>query len=80
MIMENSRYFRPIRRGEYDLANISLVGADPITGLSFDACQAEWDRARSWLLREFDGLRWWQIVRRYKLSRQAWALRTHLGF
>ncbi len=34
-----------LKRGEYDLVNISLLGKDPITKRSFDECQVEYDKA-----------------------------------
>jgi hypothetical protein len=74
-----SRYLRPIRRGEYDIANVSIIGHDPTDGRSYEECHAEWQR-------EFDRVqearritRRWNLRARLRHRFQIAALATHLG-
>lgn len=74
-----SKYLRPIRRGEYDIANVSIIGYDPTDGRPYEECHAEWQR-------EFDrvqealrtGSRW-NLRARLRYRFQIAALATHLG-
>lgn len=59
-----------IRKGEFDLVNISLIGHDPNTGKSYEQCQDEWDAERDRVFREWDALRWWQWIRNLRLRWQ----------
>ncbi len=68
-----------IRKGEYDLANISLIGFDPNTGRTFEACWAEWEAERDRLMRAWFALKWWQVFRAVKLRWQVMNLVSHLG-
>ena len=69
----------PLKSGEYDLANISIIGYDPITGRSFDECADEWDAAAARVTLEADSLRWWQIIRRIKIARKIHILQQRQG-
>jgi hypothetical protein len=77
--MEQSRYLRPIRRGEYDLVNISLIGHDPTTGRTYEECHAEWKAELDKLADEEKTIRWWQFSRRRALSVKVFALNSHFG-
>jgi hypothetical protein len=70
---------KPLRKGEFDLVNISLIGHDPITGRSFQECADEW---RGWLNEVNAGLnklKWWQVRRRVDLARKVWILKVRQG-
>jgi len=74
-----SKYLRPIRKGEYDIANVSIIGYDPTDGRAYEDCHAEWQR-------EFDRVRAarettprWNLAARLRLRFQVAALSTHLG-
>lgn len=77
--MAESKYLRPIKRGEYDLVNISLLGFDPNTGKPYQECHDEWSAERVKLEAEGKTIRWWQFGRRRVYGQRVWALRTHLG-
>jgi len=70
---------RRLRKGEYDLANISLIGHDPVTGRSFDACMAEWRGAAAANDAAFAALRWWQVWRYLRLRWRAVVLVERMG-
>lgn len=74
-----SKYVRPIRRGEYDLANISLVGHDPVDGRSYDECHDEWRQAFEATRSHAEAARWWQLRQRLRSRWRLFALATHLG-
>lgn len=74
-----SKYLRPIRKGEYDLVNISLVGHDPADGRPYEACHAEWQASLDDVVRQADEVRWWQFRRHLRIRWQTMALTTHLG-
>lgn len=57
----------PLKKGEYDLVNISILGFDPVTGRSFDECNAEFNKWLNAVEVESLQLRWWQFRRRYRL-------------
>lgn len=68
-----------IRKGEYDLANISLIGHDPNTGRSFEECYAEWEAEREKILAEWDALPWSKFWRNIYLRWQIAALVSKHG-
>lgn len=74
-----SKYLTPIRKGEYDIANISIIGHDPKDGRSYEECHAEWQRAFDGLLARSDATRWWQLWQKLRIRWQTMALATHLG-
>lgn len=68
-----------LRRGEYDLVNISLIGRDPITGRSYEECHDEW-RAEVERVKNYEArLRWWNLIGRAKVRWQTWVLVERLG-
>lgn len=79
MTEEPNRYLRPIRKGEYDLVNISLVGFDPITGKSYAECSAEWRATLDEVEKEAKAVRWWQLRARWAVGLKLGALRSHFG-
>ena len=68
-----------IRRGEYDLANIAVLGHDPNTGRSYAECHAEWRVAAAALEKRMERVRWWQIVERARIRWQLIVLTARLG-
>ena len=52
-----------IRKGEFDLVNISLLGHDPVTGRTYAECNAEWQAACDYLLWRMENTKWWQLWR-----------------
>lgn len=74
-----SKYVRPIRRGEYDLANISLIGHDPVDGRSYEDCHDEWQRAFDETRAAAEAARWWRIRTRLRTRWRLFSLATHLG-
>jgi hypothetical protein len=56
-----------LRKGEYDMVNISLIGHDPITGRSFEECHAEWKAERDCAIAEWNALPWWRVIRNIQL-------------
>jgi hypothetical protein len=77
--MEASRFFTPIKRGEYDLVNISLLGFDPTTGKPYQECHDEWSAAREALEAEQKTLRWWEVGRHLAYRLKLAALTSHFG-
>jgi hypothetical protein len=77
--MGESRYLTPIRKGEYDLVNISLIGHDPTTGRSYEECHAEWKGELDKLAAEEKTIRWWQFSRRRVWGAKVFALNSHFG-
>jgi hypothetical protein len=71
---------KPLRKGEYDLANISLLGRDPVTGRSFAECDAEWRAALEKLKARHKARRWWDLVEMFRINRQAAIMAQRLGF
>jgi hypothetical protein len=69
----------PLRKGEYDLANISLIGFDPNTGRSFDDCWAEWAAERDRIIARLDQARWWQLIEQFRCRWQIAILAQRLG-
>lgn len=74
-----SKYLRPIRKGEYDLINISLIGYDPNTLKSYDECHAAWKEQTEVVKKAAANVRWWDIPEYILVTRQAYALRSHFG-
>jgi hypothetical protein len=70
---------RRLRKGEYDLVNISLIGHDPITGKSFDECMKEWRAEAQANDDAFAKLRWWQVLKNLRLRCRAFVLSERLG-
>lgn len=68
-----------IRKGEYDLVNISLIGFDPNTGKSYEQCQSEWDAERVRIISEWDSLPWWKLWTNLRLRWEIAALTAKLG-
>lgn len=50
-----------IRRGEFDLVNMSLLGHDPITGRTYQECHSEWKAAFDYLQWRMHRTQWWQV-------------------
>lgn len=71
---------KPLKAGEYDLANISLIGHDPVTGRSFAECDAEWKAELEKLKARAAARRWWQIAEYFSINRQAAIMAQRLGF
>ena len=69
-----------IRKGEYDLVNISLIGHDPNTGKSYEACQDEWDAERDRILAEWEALPWWKVWSNLRLRWEIAALYSKRGY
>lgn len=69
-----------IRKGEYDLVNISLIGHDPITGRAYEQCQDEWDAERDRVMNEWNALPWWKIWRNIRLRWQMVSLISRRGY
>lgn len=74
-----SRYLTPIKKGEYDLVNISIIGHDPTTGRSLEECHTEWRAELDKLIEEIKTIRWWQLRRRWNWGTRYGALRSHYG-
>jgi hypothetical protein len=71
---------RMIRKGEYDLVNISLIGCDPNTGKTYEQCQDEWDAERDRIVAAWDSLPWWNIWRNMTLRWEIAALYSKRGY
>lgn len=69
-----------IRKGEYDLVNISLIGHDPITGRTYEQCQDEWDTERARVVKAWEAVRWWNVWRHIKLRWDMMALLSRRGY
>lgn len=70
----------PLKAGEYDLVNISIIGYDPITGRTFDECMTEWEDALAKLTERAERLRWWQLRERFAIANQIAILRVRRGY
>lgn len=68
-----------IRKGEYDLVNISLIGFDPVTGRSYDECHAEWRAEFEKLQQRTAKLRWWQLIENIRCRWRTVVLTERLG-
>lgn len=68
-----------IRKGEYDLANISLLGSCPVTGRTYEECRAEWSAAHDYLVWRIQQTRWWQVWRIWDNRKQTLNLYLRLG-
>ena len=75
----SNRFYRFIRRGEYDLVNVSLIGFDPNTGQPYDSFHDDYSAALNALVAEWDRLRWWQLLKNWKLRVATAALKSHEG-
>ncbi len=70
----------PLRPGiDYDLANISLIGFDPVTGRSYEECHNEWTEWFKWTTARAERMPWWNLVERYRVIRAAIILKERLG-
>jgi hypothetical protein len=69
-----------LKPGEFDLANISLIGHDHVTGRSFAECDAEWRAALEKLKARDGARRWWQFWEWFAVRRQTAILTQRLGF
>lgn len=69
-----------LRKGEFDLANISTIGYDPITKRPYAECHAEWQQHFEKLTARVNALRWWNLKERFSCARQEAILRQRLGF
>lgn len=69
----------PLKKGEYDLVNISLIGVDPVTGRTFEECQAEWQAWLNAVERDVLSCRWWQLKRRFNNAVNIARLRVRQG-
>lgn len=69
-----------IRKGEYDLVNISLIGHDPNTGRPYEKCQDEWDAERDRIMAEWDSLPWWKFWSNIRLRWEIAALFSRRGY
>jgi len=74
-----SKYLRPIRRGEYDIANVSIIGYDPTDGRRYEECHAEWQREFDRVQKARRTVGRWNLSKRLRLRLQTAALATHLG-
>lgn len=74
-----SKYYTPIKAGEYDLVNISLVGFDPNTGETYEACHTAWKAALDAAIVEDDATPWWRFKERRAIAEKARALQSHFG-
>jgi hypothetical protein len=70
---------KPLKVGEYDLVNISLLGFDPVTGRSYEECHDEWSDERKRLQERVNRLRWWDLLERFRVARQIWIMQQRLG-
>lgn len=71
---------RPLRKGEYDIANISLIGYDPVTGRSYEECHREWKCELDKLKERAARRRWWQLIEWFAINRQIAIMQQRLGF
>ena len=56
-----------LRKGvDYDLVNISLLGYDPVTGRSFEQCNAEWNAQLKAVEQRMARARWWQLRQKFR--------------
>ncbi len=60
-------FVRPLKKGQYDLVNISLIGYDPETGRSFAECSADLKAAGDAVVKDAEGMRWWHLFRQFRL-------------
>jgi len=74
-----ARWTRPIRKGEFDMVNMSMLGFDPLTGRAFDDVHAEWRAELDKHIEAGKTLRWWQLRRRWRYNQISYALRSHFG-
>lgn len=72
-------FVRPLQRGQYDLVNISLIGHDPITGRSYEACNDELSAAAITVAAQAEGVRWWHLYRQFRLRLNQVRLYQRLG-
>ena len=72
----------PLKRGEYDLVNISLIGHDPNTGRTYKECSAEWQAWMAEVQRRMDAAKWWQFREKFRLRYKVavLGLRQGMGF
>jgi hypothetical protein len=66
-------FVRPLRAGEHDLANVYLLGHEPLTGRDYTACRAEFDAAYRAVTRQNAAVPSWNIPARI---RRWWNIRA----
>jgi hypothetical protein len=71
---------RPLKKGEYDLVNICVLGSDPITGRPFNECNAEWQAWLDEAQERQKNRRWWDIVEWFRIVRITQILHQRMGF
>lgn len=69
-----------LKRGEYDLVNISLIGKDPNSGWTYDQCQDAWDAALKDLNEMIATAKPWHLIKQVKMRLLAAALYQRQGF
>ena len=79
MTKTKSKYLRLIKKGEYDLVNISLIGFDPSTGKSFEDCSDEWRAELDKVIERSDKLRWWDLWGNLTVRWHLMCLDSHQG-
>lgn len=68
-----------IRRGEYTLAMISILGRDPVTGRTYEECRAEWRAELDRISAEWNKTRWWHLRRQIRLRWENFKLAERFG-
>jgi hypothetical protein len=69
----------PLKRGEYDLVNICVLGHDPVTGRSFKECNAEWNVWLEEVQRRVAARKWWQLRQYFRNNFKLGVLRQRQG-
>ena len=69
----------PIKKGGYDLANISTIGHDPVSGKSYEECHQAWVAALAIVRRRVETCPWWNVPRRIRNARLTVTLQNRLG-
>lgn len=69
----------PLKPGEYDLANIMLLGRDPVTNRSFEECHKEWKTALAEVVERSNTCKWWNFVENLRVRRDCQILQVRLG-
>ena len=70
---------KPIAAGEYDLANISLIGFDPNNGRTYEECHEEFEGWRKELEGRIANRPWWRIDQWLRNNHKAAILTERLG-
>lgn len=69
-----------IRKGEYDLVNISLIGYDPNSGESYESCHQRWHDALEEITEIGERVKWWDIPLQIKYRLGVGALYSRFGY